>query len=849
MASTQDRQPFVEDCSDEDGPVSFQGRNSPTAANVSTKRSHPSDLDKEKPPAVERVPANVDVRSDSGYSSYTAATVSSTNSAPSATSQRSPPVVPATTALAAAHSPAPKARRPTVSEPRQNSANSSPRPKPLSRTASQSQSQRPAVIQRRPTVTKERPERKQHRDRRDSRVDQAEGACTDPNCTECGPNALPAQRRRPDVQPSQSARDVSRLSVVSDQRSMRSDPAAYYASPPSPTYTRQSAYVQGPAIIQPSAAPRRRASSTARQQRPMSYSGEPGAQYWVPGMPAPYASPPQEHGPPPANSAQWRNMPPHYQMPLVAPMGQMGPPMPPYMAPPAPAPGYPQYAPSPYDGVQRPGMPSRNSSNFARNGPPPVITQAPREQQYSVRYGQPQPQSATQPRFPAQLQLQGEAYESESESESESEEEEYEQPDPRYPRARRALMPPPKITRTKSKSKKERPIMPHAKTTQIAEVNSRMSQIIVDERPSRERAPRIYNESARRKSVSRPAAPRQTQSDYVGSGAKILVNRSSKADRRRSDQVYDKSYEDYVQAKEIQERNRADAKAAAEAKALKEAKALAREKAREDTQRKAHEERYQVEQAEQERQRERDRKRQSRNSKVYYQPPAAFDSEDEEEEESEQEEIPIPAPAPPRRRRPTDVDGRKGKERFVEPKVKRTENEAEDYISAQRGSETPFNDQIHRAAKRASRVPSMPSHSGSSGSDRQSQSNRTTMTSNENNEIRLRVDASAPLSLSFNGDMEGRTLRMIPAENGMADIVIGSRNGDSTYQGSERGSVAGDRRSLVPSQAWRQAEEMTDRSVRSNRSRRDDRSVREPRDERDGQQRPLQRRRASTYRE
>jgi hypothetical protein len=33
---------------------------------------------------------------------------------------------------------------------------------------------------------------------------------------------------------------------------------------------------------------------------------------------------------PPANAAQWRNMPPHYQMPLVA---QMGPSMPPYMAP------------------------------------------------------------------------------------------------------------------------------------------------------------------------------------------------------------------------------------------------------------------------------------------------------------------------------------------------------------------------------------------------------------------------------------------------------------------------------------------------------------------------------------
>jgi hypothetical protein len=96
--------------------------------------------------------------------------------------------------------------------------------------------------------------------------------------------------------------------------------------------------------------------------------------------------------------------------------------------------------------------------------------------------------------------------------------------------------------------------------------------------------------------------------------------------------------------------------------------------------------------------------------------------------------------------------------------------------------------------------------------------------------------------------MEGRTLRMIPAENGMADIVIGSRNGDSTYQGSERGSVAGDRGSLVLSQARRQAEEMTERSLRSSRSRRDDRSVRDSRDEIGEQQRPLQRRRAPSIR-
>jgi hypothetical protein len=830
-------QPYIEDCPDDDSPPSFQGRQSPNAANVSTKRSHPSDLDKEKPPEVERV-TNIDVRSDSGYSSYTAATVSSTNSAPSVTSQRSPPVVPATTApVAPAENTAPKARRPTVSEPRQNSANSSPRPQPLSRSASQSS--RPSATQRRPTITHDRPERKEYRDRRDSRV---EPECTEPNCTSCGPNALPSQRRRPDIQPSQSARDVSRLSVVSDQRSMRSDPATYYPSTASPTYTRQSAYPQGSVIIQPSAAPRRRPSISARQQRPMSYSGEPGPQYWAPGMPGSYISPPQEHGPPPANSAQWRNNVPPYQMAPMAPMGQMGPPMPPYMPQ---TPGYGQFGPPSYEAMPRPGMPSRNFSNYARNGPPTVITQAPREQQYSARY--PQPQSATQPRFPQTLRI-GAAgpYDTGSDTESSFEEdEEYDEP---APRAQRTIMPPPppktRQDKPKSKSKKERPPMPHAKTINITDVGRRMSHIEVDDRSGRERASN-YDEPARRRlSVSRPAAPRQTQSDYVTPGASIIVNKS-RTDRPHSSQTYDKTYQAYAQARELQDRVRAVAQAEAEARARKEARSRAREKEREEAERKAHAERYEAEKAEKE------RKRRNRTSKAVYQPPQVFDEsdvEDESEYQSEEENL-VLAPVPPRYRRPTDVQSHKGKDRFVEqPKVKRIANEAEDYISSQRGAQDPFNDQIHRAAKRASRVPSMPSHSGSSGSDRQSQSNRTTMTGNENNEIRLRVDASAPLSLSFNGDMEGRTLRMIPAENGMADIVIGSRNGDSTYQGSERGSVAGDRGSLVLSQARRQAEEMTERSLRSSRSRRDDRSVRDSRDEIGEQQRPLQRRRAPSIR-
>ncbi|KAJ4375876.1 hypothetical protein N0V83_001154 [Neocucurbitaria cava] len=792
MASDQPNyQPTCEDYhSDEsDGRVleSFTGRKSPAAANVSTKRSHPSDLDKEKPPAQERVSANIDLRSDSGYSSYTAATVSSADSAPSATTRRSPPAAAANAAPLPSQSPAPKPRRPTVSDPRQSS-NSSPRPKPVSRTASQS-SRRPAA-QRRPTITQ---------DRRDSMEDE----CRDPNCTKCGPNALP-QRRRPDLPPSQSARDVS---MPSDQRSMRSDPSAYYTSPPSPTYARQSAYMQGPAIVQP-APPRRRSSSTARQQRPMSYSGEPGAAYWVPGMPAPYPSPPQDpHGPPPSASA-YRNMQQYPQMPQGAP----------YMVPHTQPNGYyaPQYplnqTSPPYE--PRPDLSTRNSSYYGtRNQPAPIVTQERREPfKHSARY--PQPQSATQTKFPP-LQLQGEAYES-SETESSSEGE-YE-PDPRNARA---LMPPPKIKRSKSSSRKQRPSLRHANTTQVVPPLERRSSIVVPERPKdRDRASRTSNASTRGVSLTRPAAPeRQTQSAYDTRTARVVVN-NTKANRRQSTQIYDKMYEQYAQAKAIEERlakAKANEEEAARAKFLEQAEA------------RAFEEQYKA-----------DQRRQKRSSRVYH-PPIEFDDDDDDDEVEER-----PAPLRNGRRRPTDADNRKGRERIAETKNKKTEMAAEDYISAQRGSQNPYADQIHKAAKGSSRMPSGPSDSGSSrskGSDKQSQSARTVATTNGGNEIRLRVDASAPLSLSFNGDMEGRTLQFTPAENGMADIVIGNaRGGESTYRSSERGSVVGSsRKSLVTSQARRDAEEMTERSSRSGRSRREGRD-RETLNERDGQRHVLRRR-------
>jgi hypothetical protein len=109
MASVENYQaPQVEDYDSEESEVirsNFPRKSSPTAqANVSTKRS--KDLNAEQAPLLEKMPTNIDLRSDSGYSSYTAASKSSADSAPSATS-RSPPVLPASTAPAVSQSPAP----------------------------------------------------------------------------------------------------------------------------------------------------------------------------------------------------------------------------------------------------------------------------------------------------------------------------------------------------------------------------------------------------------------------------------------------------------------------------------------------------------------------------------------------------------------------------------------------------------------------------------------------------------------------------------------------------------------------------------------------------------------------
>lgn len=198
----------------------------------------------------------------------------------------------------------------------------------------------------------------------------------------------------------------------------------------------------------------------------------------------------------------------------------------------------------------------------------------------------------------------------------------------------------------------------------------------------------------------------------------------------------------------------------------------------------------------------------------------------------------VVVPDRPRRRADTATSMGRRNDYAEPPKERRAAMDAEAYQQRTRGTNEPLVDTVHKAAKRASRVPSGPSEAGSNRSDdrktRVSQSARTTVTNGGGNgEIRLRVDASAPLSLQFNGDMEGRTLQINPAEGGMADIVIGSSRGDESTYRSERGSAVGNRKSLIAGSARRDLEESSVRSGRSSQGRRE----REPE-----QRRPLRRR-------
>ena len=94
--------------------------------------------------------------------------------------------------------------------------------------------------------------------------------------------------------------------------------------------------------------------------------------------------------------------------------------------------------------------------------------------------------------------------------------------------------------------------------------------------------------------------------------------------------------------------------------------------------------------------------------------------------------------------------------------------------------------------------------------------------SEENGEIRRRIGNDAPVTLSLNGDMEGRTLQLLPLADGMNELVTSNHQGHEVGYRSERRVLRGARRALQSAlQAPRAAEEVSERTSNSSRRRRD----------------------------
>ncbi|XPS74540.1 hypothetical protein M3J09_006652 [Ascochyta lentis] len=201
-----------------------------------------------------------------------------------------------------------------------------------------------------------------------------------------------------------------------------------------------------------------------------------------------------------------------------------------------------------------------------------------------------------------------------------------------------------------------------------------------------------------------------------------------------------------------------------------------------------------------------EQRRPKRSSRVYEN--VAVDYERDYHDDEEEDE---PAARAPLRRRETGTESRRRAQRPVEVNQAA---DAEDYISAKRGDRETYADQAYQIAKKRS--------SRTSGGPSEAESSRSRGSDN-NGEIRLRIGNDAPVTLSLNGDMEGRTLQLVPIENGMNELVISgnARGGESIYR-SERGSTRGDRRAIMPASQppRREAEEMSERSSQSSRRKR-----------------------------
>jgi hypothetical protein len=222
-------------------------------ANVSTKRSRSRDEGSTK--AFEQdgpVQPSIDLKSDSGYSSNVHQT------APGSHLPGKEEAIPRSS-----RSPARLARSTSPSENTSHLTTSTRRQTPR---------RRPVVVLGPPAVIDD---------------------CTDPNCTQCGPNALPQRRRI--------------IPEISDQRSHRSDPTPYHATPVT-TYYDRPPYVQDPYTVQHGQT--RCRSSYQTRPPPQSVTGNPSDIYWTPSMLRPYPSLTQGRRPQPFDPTYGPSPPP-----------------------------------------------------------------------------------------------------------------------------------------------------------------------------------------------------------------------------------------------------------------------------------------------------------------------------------------------------------------------------------------------------------------------------------------------------------------------------------------------------------------------------------------------------------
>ncbi|KAJ4374183.1 hypothetical protein N0V83_002924 [Neocucurbitaria cava] len=175
----------------------------------------------------------------------------------------------------------------------------------------------------------------------------------------------------------------------------------------------------------------------------------------------------------------------------------------------------------------------------------------------------------------------------------------------------------------------------------------------------------------------------------------------------------------------------------------------------------------------------------------------------------------------------TRVNDLKRHRKLHDRKSNSSENEPlfEGNITSMRSTRATYADQIYGAAQTAPTIPRLSPVSDTSrrkDGGLKDETNDKTITSNDKNDIRLRVDAGAPLSLSFTGDMEGRTLQLFPADDGMADLVIGPRQDNDDVYRREGGHALVSRKSrVVLSQEKRAAEGSLERDRPSGHSTRD----------------------------